>query len=54
MNISKKKITKEALINYAKDQDTLDKLYKFYDITKGLIKFTCPNKVKKLFELIEE
>ena len=49
----KKKINKEDLSKYAKDEDTLDKLYRFYDITKGLVKFSRPSEVKKLFLTIE-
>lgn len=49
----KKKINKEDLSKYAKDEDTLDKLYRFYDITKGLVKFSRPSEVKKLFLSIE-
>lgn len=49
----KKKISKEDLIKYAKEQDTLIKLNKFYDITKGLIKFSKPKDVKLLLEKIE-
>ena len=50
----KKKINKEDLVNYAKTQDELDKLNKFYDITKGLIKFSKVDEVKELFLKIEE
>lgn len=49
----KKKINKEDLSKYAKDEDTLIKLYRFYDITKGLVKFSRPSEVKKLFLSIE-
>lgn len=50
----KKKITKEVLTKYATTPEELAKLNNFYDITKGLIKFTKPNKVKELFLKIEE
>lgn len=36
----KKKISKEDLKNYSKTKDELTKLETFYDITKGLIKFS--------------
>ena len=50
----KKKITKEDLVNYAKNDDELTKLNDFYDITKGLIKFSKVEDVKELFLKIEE
>ena len=50
----KKKITKEDLVNYAKNDDELTKLNEFYDITKGLIKFSKVENVKELFLKIEE
>lgn len=50
----KKKINKEDLVNYAKNDDELTKLNKFYDITKGLIKFSKAEDVKELFLKIEE
>ena len=50
----KKKITKEDLVNYAKNDDELTKLNEFYDITKGLIKFSKVEDVKELFLKIEE
>ena len=49
----KKKINKDDLNKYVKDQNTLDKLYRFYDITKGLVKFSRPSEIKKLFLTIE-
>ena len=49
----KKKLNREDLKKYANDSDTLNKLNKFYDITKGLIKFSKPNLVKRLLEEIE-
>ena len=50
----KKKIRREDLIKYAKSEEELTKLNKFYDITKGLVRFTEPKDVKKLFLKIEE
>ena len=50
----KKKINKEDLVKYVKDKNELNKLNKFYDITKGLYKFSKPNKVKDLFNIIEK
>jgi len=48
----KKKINKEDLVKYAKNDTELDKLYKFYDITKGLVKFSKPKDVIKFFDVI--
>ena len=48
----KKKITKENLSKYASNKEELKRLEKFYDITKGLIKFSKPKKVKELFSII--
>ena len=50
----KKKIEKDDLKKYAKNNDILNKLNKFYDITKGLIKFSKPTIVKDLFLKIEK
>lgn len=49
----KKKITKEELIKYATNQEELDILNKFYDITKGLVKFSKVKEIKELFSIIE-
>ena len=49
----RKKINKEDLVNYAKNDKELTNLNKFYDITKGLIKFSKVNDVKKLLESVE-
>lgn len=50
----KKKITKDDLIKYAKNDDELDRLNKFYDITKGLIKFSKVNEIKELLAKVEQ
>lgn len=50
----KKKITKKDLEKYANNEDELKRLNEFYDITKGLIKFTKPNKVKEILNSITE
>lgn len=50
----KKKIIKENLSRYANNQENLDKLNKFYDITKGLIKFSKVKDVKELFAKLEQ
>lgn len=50
----KKQICKEELSKYADTKEELDKLNKFYDITKGLVMFSKPSEVKKLFLKIEE
>lgn len=49
----KKKVTKEELFKFASNQEELDKLNKFYDITKGLVKFSKVNVVKELFSIVE-
>lgn len=49
----KKKINKEDLVKYAKDENELSKLNEFYDITKGLIKFSKVKDVKIILESIE-
>ena len=48
------KLQKEDLNKYCNTKEELEHLNKFYDITKGLIKFTKPNKVKELFDKIYE
>lgn len=50
----KKDISIDNLEQYAKTTEELDNLKEFYQITKGLIKFTKPKKVKELFLKIEE
>jgi hypothetical protein len=50
----KKKITKEDLQKYASNDKELKRLEEFYDITKGLIKFSKPKDVEKLFSVIEK
>ena len=50
----KKKIIKEDLTKYASNQDELDRLNKFYDITKGLIKFSKVKEVKELLAKVEQ
>ena len=49
----KKKLFKDDLVKYAKDDKELDLLNNFYDITKGLIKFSKVKDVKSLLESIE-
>ena len=49
----KKKIEKEDLKKYATNEKDLQRLEKFYDITKGLIKFSKKKDVKKLFSVME-
>ena len=49
----RKKINKEDLVNYVKNDEELTNLNKFYDITKGLIKFSKVKDVKELLENIE-
>lgn len=50
----KKKITKEDLSKYADNQDDLERLNKFYDITKGLIKFSKVKEIKELLAKVEQ
>lgn len=50
----KKKITRDDLVKYASNDEDLKKLNEFYDITKGLIKFSKVNEVKKLLSIIEQ
>ena len=49
----KKKITKEDLKNYASNKEELKRLEKFFDITKGLLKFSKIKTVKEMFDKIE-
>ena len=50
----KKKIIREDLTKYAITSEELDRLNKFYDITKGLIKFSKVKKVKELLAKIDQ
>ena len=50
----KKKIIKEDLSKYADNQDEIEKLNDFYDITKGLIKFSKVKEVKELLAKVEQ
>ena len=50
----KKKVSREDLRKYASNQDELDSLNEFYDITKGLIKFSKVKNVKELFAKLEQ
>ncbi len=50
----KKKVAKDDLVKYSSNNEDLDRLNKFYDITRGLIKFSKINDVKKLFQKVEE
>ena len=50
----KKKIKKDDLVKYAKSDYELERLNKFYDITKGLIKFSRIKDVKELFVKLEQ
>lgn len=49
----KKKISKEGLKDYIQNSEELIKLEKFYDITKGLIKFSKEKDIKELFSKLE-
>lgn len=50
----KKKIKKEDLQKYSSSDKELKKLEDFYDLTKGLIKFSKPQDVEKLFSTVEK
>ena len=50
----KKKITIEDLNKYAKNEEELNKLKEFYNITKGLIKFSKPKEIQALLNKIYE
>jgi len=50
----KKQIKKEDLCNYCNTKEELLLLNNFYDITKGLIKFSKRKEIKDLFSKIEE
>lgn len=50
----KKKINREDLTKYATSSEELDRLNKFYDITKGLIKFSKVKDIKELLAKIEQ
>ena len=50
----KKAVPKNRLFKYCDSPEDLEKLNKFYDLTKGLIKFSKPNDIKKLFSVIEK
>ena len=50
----KKMVPKERLYKYCSSPEDLDKLKEFYDLTKGLVKFSKPDEVKKLFSIIEK
>ena len=50
----KKKVSREDLAKYASNQVELDSLNEFYDITKGLIKFSKVKNVKELFAKLEQ
>lgn len=50
----KKEIKKEDLIKYSSNEDDLKYICNFYDITKGLIKFSKEKDVKELFLKVEE
>ena len=50
----KKQISSEDLNKYASNSNDLARLKEFYDITKGLVKFSKIKEVKELFLKIEE
>jgi hypothetical protein len=50
----KKKVNKDDLVKYVDNQEELDRLNRFYDITKGLIKFSKVRDVKELFAKVEQ
>ena len=50
----KKKINRDDLSKYATTSEELERLNKFYDITKGLIKFSKVKEVKELLAMVEQ
>ncbi len=50
----KKKVDKDSLIKYSKNDQELQRLNDFYSITKGLIKFSKKKEIKELFFKVEE
>ena len=50
----KKTLLRDKLYKYCDNPLDLEKLTKFYDLTNGLIKFSKPEDVKKLFSVIEK
>lgn len=50
----KKKLSREDLTKYADTKEELDRLNKFYDITKGLIKFSKVKEIKELLAKVEQ
>ena len=50
----KKTVLRDKLYKYCDNPDDLEKLTKFYDLTNGLIKFSKPEDVKKLFSKMEK
>lgn len=50
----KKNVKKDDLCKYSSNDNELEYLNKFYDITKGLIKFSKIKDVKELFAKVEE
>ena len=50
----KKKVRKEDLVKYINSKDELNKLEKFYELTKGLVKFSKPKDVEKLLSIVEK
>ncbi len=49
----KKKITKEGLKKYASSDTELKRLEKFFDLTKGLLKFSKIKDIKEMFSKVE-
>lgn len=50
----KKIVPKNRLFKYCDSPEDLEKLNKFYDLTNGLIKFSKPKDVEKLFSTMEK
>lgn len=50
----KKEVQKEDLSHYAKNEEELHRLERFFEITKGLVHFHKPKEVEELFLKIEE
>ncbi len=50
----KKVVPRNRLFKYCNSPEDLEKLNKFWDLTNGIIKFSKPNDVKKLFSVMEK
>ena len=47
------KLVEDGLKKYATNDKELERLEKFYDLTKGLLKFSKPKLVKEMLDKVE-